>query len=61
MRKLGYSKSYIYPHDYENNFKQQDYLPQEIKGKHFYEAGKNARENEYLEKLKVLWKGKYGY
>jgi len=53
MKNLGYGKNYEYSHSYENNFSPQEYLPNEIAGKKFYEPGKNAREEE-LRLLKVF-------
>ncbi|MCR6721151.1 MAG: replication-associated recombination protein A [Chitinophagaceae bacterium] len=61
MKNMGYGKNYEYSHQYENNFSQQEYLPEKIKGKKFYEPGKNAREDELRKYLKLLWKEKYGY
>ena len=54
MKQLGYGKNYKYPHNYKNNFVQQQYLPDEIKEKQFYKAGNNQQEQklkEYLRKL----------
>ncbi|HNF49086.1 MAG TPA: replication-associated recombination protein A [Chitinophagales bacterium] len=61
MKNLNYGKGYQYAHDYENNFADMEFLPDEIKGTKFYEPGKNARENELRQFLKVRWKEKYGY
>ncbi len=61
MKNLNYGKGYQYAHDYENNFADMEFLPDEIKGSKFYEPGKNARENELRQFLKVRWKEKYGY
>ncbi len=61
MKNLNYGKGYQYAHDYENNFADMEFLPDEIKGTTFYEPGKNARENELRQFLKVRWKEKYGY
>jgi putative ATPase len=61
MKNLGYGKNYQYSHSYENNFSQQEYLPNEISGTKFYDPGKNAREDELRKYLKMLWKEKYGY
>jgi putative ATPase len=61
MKNLDYGKGYEYSHSYENNFSAQEYLPQEIAGKKFYEPGKNPREEELRKYLKYLWKDKYGY
>lgn len=61
MKDLGYNKGYLYAHDFENNFAQQEYLPENISGKTFYEPGKNQREEELRRFLKERWKNKYGY
>jgi putative ATPase len=61
MKNLDYGKDYEYSHSFENNFSSQEYLPEEIKGKTFFEPGKNAREEELRTHLKNLWKNKYGY
>ena len=61
MKEIGYGKEYKYAHDHPNNFVHQEYLPQEISGKKFYEPMNNARENELRKRLKVLWQEKYGY
>ncbi|TWV99020.1 replication-associated recombination protein A [Chitinophaga pinensis] len=61
MKDMGYHKGYEYSHDYENNFSQQEYLPDRIKGMKLYDPGKNAREDEMRKHLRSLWKEKYGY
>ena len=61
MKNMGYSKGYQYAHSYDRNFSQQEYLPQEISGKKFYDPGKNAREEELRKYLKSLWADKYNY
>ena len=37
-------EGYLYPHDYENDYVRQDYLPCDIIGKHYYEFGSNKTE-----------------
>jgi putative ATPase len=61
MKNMGYGKDYKYSHSYDNNFSEQEYLPNEISGTKFYDPGKNAREDELRKFLKSLWKDKYGY
>jgi putative ATPase len=61
MKEQGYGKDYKYAHDYENNFVEQEFFPDQIKGKKLYDPGNNARENELRTRLKKLWKNKYGY
>lgn len=61
MKDIGYGKEYKYSHAYEGNFKEQEYLPNELSGTKFYEPGNNAREIELRKHLQNLWKSKYGY
>lgn len=61
MKELGYGDDYKYAHDYDNNFADQEFLPDEIKNTAFYDPGNNARENSTRDFLKNRWKGKYGY
>jgi len=61
MKRMDYGKGYKYAHDYENNFSEQEYLPEKLSGTKFYDPGNNARENELRNYLKKLWKDKYGY
>lgn len=61
MKELGYGDDYKYAHDFDNNFANQEFLPDEIKNMAFYEPGNNARENSTRDFLRNRWKGKYGY
>jgi len=61
MKELGYGKGYQYAHDYENNFANQEFLPDDIKEFTFYEPGENAKEKQIRNFLKDLWKDKYDY
>ncbi|HBI00389.1 MAG TPA: replication-associated recombination protein A [Flavobacterium sp.] len=61
MKELGYGDEYKYSHDFENNFAEQEFLPDEIQNTSFYEPGNNAREKELRNFLKNRWKDKYGY
>lgn len=61
MKELGYGDDYKYSHSYDNNFADQEFLPDAISGTPFYEPGNNARENGAREFLKNRWKDKYGY
>lgn len=59
MKDLGYGSDYKYSHDYQNNFVEQEFLPDEIIGTSFYEPGNNSREKSIGEFLNNRWKGKY--
>ena len=61
MKELGYGDEYKYAHSYENNFTQQDFLPESIKGTKLYDPGQNQRENGIREFLQNRWKGFYKY
>lgn len=61
MKDLDYGKGYQYAHDFANNFVNMEFLPDAIKGSKFYEPGANAREEEFRNYLKRLWKDKYSY
>ena len=61
MKELGYGDHYQYAHNYENNFTEHEFLPDEIKNIKLYDPGINTRENVQREFLKQRWKEKYGY
>jgi len=59
MKDLGYGKEYKYAHEYENNFVEEEFLPEELSSTSFYTPGKNHRENAISDFLNKRWKGKY--
>jgi putative ATPase len=61
MKEMGYGTGYKYTHDYENQFAEQEFLPEELKGTKLYEPGGNPKEKNIRDFLKVRWKDKYGY
>jgi putative ATPase len=61
MKEQGYGKGYEYSHQYEQNFSNQEYLPDEISGMKLYDPGKNPREEELRKRLRALWGDKYQY
>ena len=61
MKEQGYGKGYEYSHQYEQNFSNQEYLPDEIRGMRLYDPGKNPREEELRKRLRALWGDKYQY
>lgn len=61
MKDLSYGKDYQYSHLGENNFLEQEYLPENLKNTALYQPQKNAREQEIKKFLSERWKGKYGY
>ncbi|MFY8136820.1 MAG: replication-associated recombination protein A [Flavobacteriales bacterium] len=59
MKDLNYGKDYLYSHMYEGNFVAQDFLPENLKGKLFYNPAKNQREEQIREWLKARWGTRY--
>ena len=55
--KLGHGIGYKYAHDYPNHYVDQQYLPSEIQGEHFYELSDMGYEEtlkEYQNKIKSV-------
>ena len=50
---LGHGKGYKYPHDYENNFVVQQYLPKELSGSIYYEPSTNGFEKTITERMQT--------
>lgn len=61
MKELGYGKEYKYPHSFDNNFLQENYLPEELKDKQYYQPSENGNEKSIKERLKNLWKDRKKY
>ena len=61
MKDLDYGKEYAYAHNYANNFVEQEFLPDEIKGEVFYNPGDNKREKQIRKFLNSRWNDKYNY
>ncbi len=58
MKKLGYGKDYKYAHSYPGHFVKQQFLPDSLKGKHFYLPGDNGFEKQVKARLKAWWNEK---
>lgn len=59
LKELGYGKKYKYSHDFDGNFIAQEFLPEEIKGSTFFEAGSSAKEQAIEKNQSKLWSNKY--
>ena len=51
-KALGRAQSYMYPHNFENSYVKQQYLPDNIKDRVYYNPGKNKYESE----IENYWK-----
>jgi putative ATPase len=54
MKKLGYSRGYLYPHNYSGAWVQQDYLPEGLKERVFYRPTERGFEQEIRRRMKGL-------
>ena len=52
-------KDYKYAHDFENNFVEDNFFPEQLKQKKFWEPQNNAAENKIVEWMKRLWKNRF--
>jgi len=57
MKDLGYGKDYKYPHDYPDHFIEEEYLPENIKGKTYYHPTEQGFEREIKKRLE-FWRRK---
>jgi putative ATPase len=53
-KEFGYGRGYLYPHDYENADVEQQYLPDELVGRVFYEPSDQGLEQAIGERLQRL-------
>jgi putative ATPase len=51
MRSLGYGEAYRYPHAESGHFVAEQYLPDALRGRRFYEPGDQGAEREIGERL----------
>jgi len=55
-RAMGFGKDYQYPHNYAEHFVVEDYLPEELKGRRYYQPSSSGRERDIAEHLAKLRK-----
>lgn len=61
MKDLEYGKNYQYAHDFNNNFVNQEFLPEEISGTKLFDPQHNEQEEKMRQRLKIQWKDRYEY
>jgi len=57
MKDLGYGKEYKYPHDYSDHFVEEEYLPENLKGRTYYHPTEQGFEKEIKRRLEY-WRKK---
>ncbi|TET99658.1 MAG: replication-associated recombination protein A [Candidatus Stahlbacteria bacterium] len=56
LKEAGYGKDYKYPHDFPDQFIKENYFPEGMKKKIFYNPQGKGYEKKIKEMLKSLWK-----
>lgn len=59
MKDMGYGRQYRYPHDFEDGFVKDVYLPDELAERVFYQPKSLGKEKLTAERLQKLWPERY--
>lgn len=59
MKDEGYGKGYQYAHNYPGHFVDQNYFPEELKNRSFYQPSTEGIEKRIYERLKTLWASRF--
>jgi putative ATPase len=54
QKSLGWGGGYQYPHDFEGHYVAEEYLPEALRGRTYYEPSASGREREIGERLRAL-------
>ena len=55
MSELGYSDGYIYPHDFPGHFKEQQYMPDELKDRRIWQPQHSPAEEKLYKQMILCW------
>ncbi|MDO4173012.1 MAG: replication-associated recombination protein A [Prevotellaceae bacterium] len=55
MKDLGYHDGYLYPHDYQNNFTVQQYMPDTLANTRIWHSQHSASEEKLYQNMIRLW------
>ncbi|MFH1059587.1 MAG: replication-associated recombination protein A [Pseudomonadota bacterium] len=58
MKGLGYGQGYQYPHDFQDAVVGQEYLPERLQGRRYYQPTERGREKLLRERLRELQRAK---
>jgi putative ATPase len=54
MKRLGYARGYLYPHNYPEGWVEQEYLPEKVKNRIFYRPTGRGFEKEIRRRMAAL-------
>lgn len=55
-KSLGHGRGYKYPHNFDGNFVVEEYLPERLRGRRYYEPTRNGYEADITDRLH-RWRG----
>jgi putative ATPase len=58
MKELGYGKEYKYPHDFADGFVPENYFPETLGRRKYYEPSEAGHEKVIADRLKAWWGGR---
>jgi putative ATPase len=58
MKRLGYARGYLYPHNYPGAWVKQEYLPEKLKNRTYYKPTRQGMEKEIRAKMEERKKRK---
>jgi putative ATPase len=58
MKELGYGKEYKYPHDFADGFVPENYFPESLGRRKYYEPSGAGHEKVIADRLKSWWSGR---
>jgi putative ATPase len=57
QRSLGWSAGYQYPHDFEGHYVHEQYLPEALRGRRYYQPSDSGHEETIADRLRHLLHG----
>ncbi|TDP62178.1 recombination protein MgsA [Bradymonas sediminis] len=54
QKKLGHGRGYKYPHNFEGNYVHEEYLPEPLRGRRYYEPSENGAEAKIAQRLREM-------
>jgi putative ATPase len=54
MKSLGFSAGYQYPHDFEGHHVAEEYLPDELRGRRYYQPSSSGAEAAVKQRLDAI-------
>jgi putative ATPase len=56
MKEIGYSRGYLYPHNFNGSIVDQDYLPEELRGRRYYNPSLRGFEKDLSSRIENIFK-----